>query len=322
MARVELHTHLEGSVTPARLVALAEKHGQPGIPLSCLDPTGSAYRFTGFRGFLDLFKDVTLLLRTPADYHAVTLDLGAQLARDEVAYAEVIVSFGVMQVRDIDPVPVQAAVWAAAQEVQETHGVTMRFLPDAVRQFGLPRARRAWEAAARCGRALGVVGFGLGGDEAAGPAAAFADLCAEVRAQGLGLSLHAGEVTAMGPAGAESVRQAVEDCGAHRIGHGLAAAADPQVMALLAERGVFVELCPRSNVMTGAITRLADHPLRAFLAAGIPCCLNTDDRTLFGLDLPGEYAAAAAALALTDAEAEAMQDQARQAAFHIVPGTQ
>lgn len=322
MPRIELHTHLEGSVTPARLVALAEKYGQPGIPLTCLDKAGTSYRFQGFHGFLDLFKDVTLLLKTPADFHAVTLDLGAQLARDDVEYAEVIVSFGVMQVRDIDPVPVQEAIWGAARQVQENLGVTMRFLPDAVRQFGLPRARRAWEAAARCGRELGVVGFGLGGDEAAGPASGFAELCAEVHAQGLGLSIHAGEVTAMGPAGADSVRQAVEVCGARRIGHGLAAAADPDVMALLAARGVFVEMCPRSNVLTGAIARLEDHPLRAFLAAGIPCCLNTDDRTLFGLDLRGEYAAAAKALALTAAEAASMQAQARQAAFHPVDSSQ
>ncbi len=316
MKRVELHTHLEGSVTPARLVQLAGKYGQPGVPLQCLDEQGRQYRFHGFHGFLDLFKNVTQLLRRPEDYHLITLDLGRQLADDDVEYAEVIVSFGVMQVRQQDPLANQRAIWDAALQVAESHGVTLRFVPDAVRQFGRDAAMRAWEAAATCGRELGVVGFGLGGDETAGPAEDFADLCAEVRGEGLGLSLHAGEVTAMGPAGARSVRQAVEVCGATRIGHGLCAAADPLVMGLLAARGVFVELCPSSNVATGNLDDLARHPLRAFLEAGIPCCLNTDDRTLFGLDLRREYQEAAAVLGLTDSEAQLMQKQARQAAFH------
>jgi adenosine deaminase len=319
VGRVELHTHLEGSVTPARLIKLAEKYGQPGVPVSCLNQDGTEYRFTGFHGFLDLFKDVTSLLKTPADFHAVTLDLGEQLAADQVEYAEVIVSFGVMQIRDIDPQTVQQAVWEAALQVRENLGVVMQFLPDAVRQFGLSRAMRAWESAAICGRHLGVVGFGLGGDETSGPASQFAGLCAEVRGEGLGVSIHAGEVTAMGAKGADSVRQAVEDCGATRIGHGLAAAADPLVMGLLAARQVLVEMCPGSNVQTGAIKTLADHPLRSFLEQGIPCCLNTDDRTMFGLDLNGEYTAAVEAFGLSDEELTLMDRQARQAAFALTP---
>ena len=319
MPLIELHTHLEGSVTPARLVQLADKYGQPGLPLSCLNEVGDAYQFSGFHGFLDLFKKVTLLLKTPADYFAVAQDLGDQLAEDQVGYAEVMLSFGVMQARGIDPLPVQDALWEAAGLVYEKRGVTMRFIPDAVRQLGRDKAMRAWEAAATAGRQLGVVGFGLGGDESAGPAADFSRLFEEVRGEGLGVSIHAGEVTAMGQSGADSVRQAVEDCGATRIGHGLAAAGDPLVMGLLAARGIFVEMCPRSNVMTGAIDCLEDHPLRDFMAAGIPCCLNSDDRTLFGLDLAGEYEAVGAAFNITDEEKSVMVDQARQAAFSEIP---
>ena len=167
-------------------------------------------------------------------------------------------------------------------------------------------------------RGLGVVGFGLGGDETSGPARDFADLCAEVRAEGLGVSIHAGEVTAMGRAAAGSVRQAVEDCGATRIGHGLGAVADPEVMSLLADRQVLVEMCPRSNVLTGAIERLEDHPIRAFLEAGIPCCLNTDDRSLFGLDLAGEYEAAKTVLGIEEEEWALMQKNARKGSFALV----
>ena len=313
--RVELHTHLEGSVTPERLILLAEKYGQSGLLEKCLDAAGTAYVFDGFLDFLVLFKHVTSLFREPSDFHALALDLGDQLAADGVGYAEVSLSYGVMQWRDIDPLAVQRALVEAADEVEETRRVRMRWIPDAVRQWTMDQAWRAWEAAATAGRDLGVVGFGLGGDEAARPAADFAGLFGEVRQEGLGVTIHAGEVPAMGAAAVASIRQAVEDCGADRIGHGLAAPADPLLMAALAARRVFVELCPGSNVATGGLTDFAQHPLRAFLDAGVPCSLNTDDRTLFGLDLTGEYRRAADLLQLTEAEQEGMQKAARGAAF-------
>jgi adenosine deaminase len=319
--RIELHTHLEGSITPSRLVTLSGRHGRPELPSACLDPSGQAFPFDGFHGFLDLYKRVTSVMRTPRDFHDLALDLAAQLRADDVVYAEVSVSYGVLLSRGIDPLPVQAAISEAAAEALEVHGVTMRWLPDAVRQFGLDAAWRAWECAERAGRAQGVVGFGLGGDEANGPAAGFASLFAAVRAAGMGVSIHAGEVTSMGEAARDSIRQAVDDCGATRLGHGLAAAGDPSLLDELAARGIFVELCPRSNVATGALPKLASHPLRAFLDAGVPCCLNTDDRTLFGLDLSGEYAEARNVLELSPVAEARMHLAAAAAAFDTVPRT-
>lgn len=315
LSLVELHTHLEGSLTPQRLIDLCERHGRPGLAARCLTPDGSAYRRGDFAAFLELYRDITSVIRTPADFHALALDLGEQFFDDGVGYAEVSISVGVMLKREIAPAPVFAALAEAAAEVAETRGVTMRWIPDAVRQWGTGEGWRAWEAAHAAGRACGVVGFGLGGDEPNGPAADFAELFAAVKAAGYGVSIHAGEVPAMGEAGRDSIRQAVMGCGADRIGHGLAAAGDPELLALLAERGVCVELCPRSNVATGAIARLADHPLRAFLDAGVPCCLNTDDRTLFGLDLQGEYAAAQRELGLTVDETARLQGCAHDHRF-------
>lgn len=316
--RVELHTHLEGSLTPARLLALAERHGQPGLPAACLDPSGTTYLYEGFADFLRLYRDVTSVLRTPLDFRDVALDLGEQFAADGVVYAEVTVSYGVLLSRDLDPRPIQQALHDVAQEVQETRGIRLRWLPDAVRQWGVDKAWRAWEAAGTCGRELGVVGFGLGGDETNGPAGAFAALFADVAVEGLGITIHAGEVPSMGDDGRRSVREAVEACGALRIGHGVAAAVDPLLLALLAARGVHVEACPRSNLATGAIDRLEDHPLRSFLAAGVSCGLNTDDRGLFDLDLDGEIAAARAAFALTDDEVAGLAASARDAAFDAI----
>lgn len=312
---VELHTHLEGSVKPERLIALAEKHGQTSLPASCLNSEGTAYEFDGFLDFLELFRRVTLLLKTPADFHGVALDLGKTLHDDGVGYAEVSLSYGVMLKRGLDPQSVQQALFEAAHEVFETHGVTLRWLPDAVRQWGLDQGWRAFEEAARAGRQLGVVGFGLGGDESSGPARDFAPLFADVKSEGLGISIHAGEIPSMGSAGADSIRQAVEDCGAQRIGHGLAAAGDPLVMALLKARNVFVELCPGSNLCTGALEQLSDHPLQTFLSEGIPCGLNPDDRSLFGLGMQLELSQAREHLDLQDDQIAMMTQWARQAVF-------
>ena len=211
---VELHTHLEGSLTPGRLISLADRHGRPHLAEECLTDDGSNFRFEGFHGFLDLYRRITSVMRTPADFHAMALDLGEQLQGDGVRYAEITVSFGVLLKRQIDPVAVQKALAEAAAQVSETSGVAMRWIPDAVRQWGTDAAWRAWEAAAHCGKELGVVGFGLGGDETAGPAADFARLFSEVRAEGFGVTIHAGEVPSMGQAARDSIRQAVIACGA------------------------------------------------------------------------------------------------------------
>jgi len=313
---IELHTHLEGSVTPKRLIALCERHGMPNLPRNCLTNDGLAYDFSDFTGFLEIFRNVTLVLRTPADFHQLALDLGDQLAEDEIKYAEVMLSYGVMLRRGLNPLQIQSALFDAAAEIEESRGIVIRWLPDAVRQWGVDEGWRAWEAAATAGRKLGVVGFGLGGDESNGPARDFAQIFSEVKSEGLGVSIHAGEVLAMGPqAAGDSVRQAIEDCGADRIGHGLAAAADDMLLATLAARKILVELCPGSNVRTGALNSLGDHPIQKFLDAGVPCSLNTDDRTLFGCNLRGEVNSVEEELGVTSEQKQNMQVDAWKAVF-------
>jgi adenosine deaminase len=156
----------------------------------------------------------------------------------------------------------------------------------------------------------GVVAFGIGGDEQRGPAELFTEVYREARDLGLHVTAHAGE-----SAGPESIRAAVELLGAERIGHGLTAARDPSVMALLRERRIPLEVCPTSNVCTGLVPSFRDHPLPRFLEAGLVVTLNSDDPGLFGTSLENEYESAAANFELTPEQLARLSENAIRASF-------
>ena len=303
---LELRLHLAGSVSPARLRTLAERHGCPQVPRLCLEDA-DRYCVPGeSAGLRDGLRAVASVLRTPADHREAALDLAAALAGQDVVYAEVAVDYGGLRRRGADPRPVQSALAEAAEEAEASHGVSLRWLPSVDRGAGPDAAWRVLEAACRAGAERGVVGFGLDGEDAAGPAADFAPHVRDARAEGLGVTFFANDVASVRDALALSV---------DRIGPGTGAASDPQLLAMLALSGTFVEFCPGGDVAVGVAARLADHPLRVFLEAGVRGCLNTGDPALLGLELREEYAAAAARCGLTPREADAMRWQALAAAF-------
>ncbi len=298
LPKAELHLHVEGSIRPSTAVELAARHG---VALT-EEEARKRYRYSDFDGFLSAFAWVVSFLREPADYALITRRLAEELLAEGVVYAEVITAVGVMLWQRQDAAANFAAMAEAAREY-ETRGLSIRWLPDAAWQFG-PDA--ALEVARRVVRwkDMGVVGFGMGGDEMMFEFREFRpafDLAAE---HGLRRTAPAGEV---GPPA--KIRDAVELLGAERIGHGIAAIHDRAVADLLIERHIPLEVCPTSNVCTGALAKqlgkpdatLADHPLPRLLAAGVPVTLSTDDPAMFHTDLLSEYAACAAPLGLPPA---------------------
>jgi len=286
MPKAELHLHLEGSIEPATLVELAARHGVTLTP----EEAAARYAFCDFAGFLQAFKWVTTFLHTPADYDLVATHLAEKLLRQNVVYAEVTLSVGVMLRRGQD----MEATFRALQRVTErvrSKGLRWQWVFDAVRQFGPEAALDVARWAARRKRA-GVVAFGMGGDELALPASQFRSVYDYARSEGLHVLVHAGEV-----GGPEAVRDAVELLGAERIGHGLAALHHDSLMAMLAARQIPLELCPTSNLRTGALGRqlgrsaahIEDYPLRTLFDRGIPITLSTDDPAMFQTDLTAEY---------------------------------
>jgi aminodeoxyfutalosine deaminase len=287
LPKAELHLHLEGSIAPATVAALAARHGDIVSPAE----VAARYATPDFVAFIEAYKWVTSYLRVPADYALITRDLAEQLLAQNVVYAEITLSIGVMILRRQDVEANFRAIREAASAFQP-HGLRMQWIFDAVRQFGAGPAMEV----ARCAvdlRGEGVIAYGLGGDELAVPTADFRPVYEFVAAHGLHRVAHAGEI-----GGPESVREAIELLGAERIGPGIAAARDPQLLALLAERAIPLELCPTSNLCTGALARqlavpqaaLSDHPLPQVLRSGVPLSLSTDDPAMFGTTLDGEYA--------------------------------
>lgn len=274
LRKAELHLHLEGSVEPRTLLEI-----QPGLSREEVE---TRYRYDDFHGFLMAFKWVNSFLTGPSHFALITRRLVESLAAQGAVYAEINVSAGVLLWRNL---PIEE-IFPAIAEAAAEGPVRVRFVFDAVRQFGL---EHVWATARQAvkHRHLGVVGFGVGGDEVNGPVAQFREVFEYARANGLRLVPHAGET-----AGPESVWAALE-CGAERIGHGIRSIEDPVLVKHLRDCGIPLEVCISSNVCTGAVSALRDHPVRRLYDAGVPVVLNSDDPAMFRTTLLGEYELAA-----------------------------
>src|SRR5882724_8877818 len=298
LPKAELHLHLEGSIHPATVAALTTRRGAP------LDENQvrERYTYTNFLGFLDTFKWVTSLLIEPKDYALITEDLAEHLLTQNVIYAEVTLSIGVMLLRKQNPQANFEAILEAAVPFK-SRGLTLKFIFDAVRHFGVEAAMRVVEAAEMCASPE-IVAFGIGGDELSIATTDFRPVYQRATDIGLHRLIHAGEV-----GGPEKIREAIELLGVERIGHGIAAINDPALMDILAERQIPLEICPQSNLLTGALARqlnlpeatIEQHPLPKLFRHGIPIVLSTDDPTMFHTTLLNEYQNAAR-MGLSDEE--------------------
>jgi aminodeoxyfutalosine deaminase len=280
LPKAELHLHLEGSIQPSTLLEVRQRHGMDGASLAEVD---QLYNYADFKGFLSAFKDVTGHLRAPEDYELITYRLMERLKLQNVLHAEVIVSVGVCLWREQDFVTIFEGMERGRARGEKDFGISLLWIFDAVRQFGAEKAQSVLDLAIQF-RDRNVVAFGIGGDEIAGPPEWFAGVYARAAEHGLHLTAHAGE-----SAGPESIWGAL-NLKAERIGHGLTAGQDPELIEELAERQVPIEICVSSNLRTGCCADLAQHPVRRYFDAGLMLTVNSDDPAMFRTSLAGEYA--------------------------------
>ena len=305
LPKAEIHVHLEGSIEPATLLELRQRHGEANGTLAEAE---QLYSFTDFNGFLVAFKDVTAHLQTPADYELITYRLMEQLKSQNVLHAEVTVSVGVCLWRKQDFPAIFEGLERGRQRGERDFGVSLLWIFDAVRQFGAEKALRVLDLAIQF-RDRNVVAFGVGGDEIKGPPEMFTEVYARAADHGLHLTAHAGE-----SAGPESIWGAL-NLRAERIGHGLTAGQDSELMEELAERQIPIEVCVTSNVRTGCCAELSQHPVRRYFDEGLMLTLNTDDPAMFRTSLTREYQLVQEHFAFTDDHLRELARNSFEASF-------
>jgi aminodeoxyfutalosine deaminase len=283
--KIELHVHLEATIQPETLLAIAKRNGEV-LPADTVEGLRELFRFRDFDHFIEIWILTTNCLRTEADFRQVVVDYAAEAKRHGAVYLEAIFSPIERTWRGVSWDEIFTGYCDGAQEARELHGVEVRLTPDITRSASLEDAHTLVRHAARY-RDRGIVAVGLGGEEALYPNAPFEPTFRAVRDAGLGSVPHAGEVV-----GPESVWSALEHLAPDRLRHGIRAVEEPALVRELADREIVLDVTPVSNLRTGVVRSLEEHPLPALAAAGVRCSVSTDDPVMFDTDLTREYEAA------------------------------
>ncbi len=322
LPKAELHLHLEGTVDPPTLAELSRRHPTP-LPTTNnryknIEDSGrvfteeearALYEYKNFTDFLWAFKAVTERLRTAEDYELVTYRMMQKLHAQNVLHAEVYISTGVVQWRGQEFAPLFEGAERGRQRGERDFGMSLLWIFDAVRHFGADEARKVVDEAIRL-KERSVVGIGIGGDERRAGPEQFRDVYEHAAQHGLQLTVHAGETV-----GAESIWGALRELKADRIGHGLHAVDDPELVRYLAEKQIPVEVCIISNVTTGCCAAIEQHPVRKLFDGGVQVTLNTDDPDMFRTSLLREYQIAQQVFGFSEDELRELAKNSFHASF-------
>jgi aminodeoxyfutalosine deaminase len=302
LPKVELHVHHVGSASPRIVGELAARHeGTSPVPA---DPEllREYFVFRDFAHFIEVYLSVVDLIRTPDDVAMLTYEIAREMSSQSIRYAELTVTPHSSIRHGIAAEPFCEAIEDARTRALQDFGIELAWCFDIPGEAGVEAAEVTLDAALRV-RPDGLVSFGLGGPEIGVPRAQFAPHFDRARAAGLHSVPHAGEST-----GPETIWEALTHLGAERIGHGIAAARDPELLSHLAGANITLEVCPTSNLRTRSVPSLAEHPLPELVAAGVPVSINSDDPPMFSTTLNNEYLVAAELLGL---DADGIADLAR-----------
>jgi adenosine deaminase len=293
LPKVELHLHLEGAIPHAALWELIQKYGgDPRVPN--LEALPGVFRYRDFPEFIETWIWKQGFVRDMDDYELIGAAVAADLARQRIVYAEAFCTPADGARRGRTAADVTVALRRGLARVPEAE---VGLIADMSRDEGPATAARTLEEVAEVVGEAGVVGIGLGGSEQSFPPEPFEPIYRRARDLGLRTTAHAGEA-----AGPESIWGAIRTLGVERIDHGTRAWEDAELMRYLVERRIPVTSCPGSNLATGVVASLAEHPIRRFVDAGLLVSIGTDDPAMFGLSLAGELAALQRCHGFTDDE--------------------
>ncbi|TIP30200.1 MAG: adenosine deaminase [Mesorhizobium sp.] len=303
--KAELHCHIEGAAAPELVIRQAQKYGKDASPY-IQDGSFVWHDFTSFLAAYDFSSD---LFRTEEDYARLADHYLTSLARDGAIYSEIFTSPDHAGKAGLSPKAYTDALGEGMARAKAKTGIEGRMIVTGVRNAGVESIEQAARFAVRCGHPL-VTGFGVAGDERIGDLEDYVRAFEIAREAGLGITVHAGELM-----GWESVEAALDHIRPARIGHGVRAIENPDLVRRIADAGVVLECCPSSNIALKVFDSFADHPFPALLAAGCKVTLNSDDPPYFGTSLKREYDIAAEHFSMNDKALAAVTRTAIDAAF-------
>lgn len=307
LPKAELHVHHVGSASPRIVSELAARH--PGVVPSDPGELTGYFRFVDFAHFITVYLSVVDLIRDAEDVRTLTYEVAHEMAGQNIRYAELTVSPYTSIVRGIPVEEFMAAIEDARVAAERDSGIVLRWIFDIPGELGLEGAVGTLRAALDHGPST-LIGFGLGGPEIGVPRPQFKPYFDQARAAGLHSVPHAGETT-----GPQTIWDAIQELGAERIGHGTSAAQDPVLLEYLVQHHIAVEVCPTSNIATGAVAVLTEHPLKAMVDAGVAVSINSDDPPMFSTSLNQEYKIAAELLDLDNAGVAGLAKAAVSSSF-------
>jgi aminodeoxyfutalosine deaminase len=283
LPKAELHVHLEGAMPPATLLALARKHGVR-LPADSVEGLREWFRFRDFDHFVEIYLACSGVLREPEDFQRLVGDFAAGQERQNIRHTEVHFTIGTHWLSGLPIDEILDAIAEALEMEQRRRGISIRFIPDIVRDVGARTADPTLDWALEGQKRGFVVALGLTGREAVARSEPFADHFAAAAAAGLHCVAHAGE-----HAGPWSIESVLAACRAERIGHGVRAVEDPALVERLARQRTPLEICPTSNLFLAVAPDYPSHPFDRLRRAGCEVSVNSDDPALFSTDLASEF---------------------------------
>jgi adenosine deaminase len=303
--KAELHCHIEGAASPELVIRQAQKYGADPSPFI----RDGAFVWSDFTSFLAAYDFSASLFRSEDDYARLADHYLTSLARDGAIYSEIFISPDHAEKAGLSPQAYATALGEGMERARARTGIEARMIVIGIRHFGVQAVETAARFAARCRHPL-VTGFGMAGEERFGELEDYVRAFEIAREAGLGITVHAGEL-----AGWESVAAALDFINPSRIGHGVRAIENPDMVKRIAERGVVLECCPGSNVALGVFPSFAEHPFPKLRAAGCKVTLNSDDPPYFRTSLKREYDMAAEHFGMSEKDLAAITRTALEAAF-------
>ena len=309
LPKAELHLHLEGSIHPSVFLELSQKYQTGYDSHTTGEVSQKLFQYENFPDFLATYKVVCEHLREPADYLRILDWLAGYFVRENIWYAEIIYSPAIPWNFGRDGKQILVSLLEKSRKIQSSQGTIIRWILDCVRQYGSESARQTAELGHEF-REQGVVGLGLGGDELSLEMKEYQEVFNWAKAHQLFIHVHAGEI-----GDPQQIWEAVRLLGANRIGHGIQAARDPDLMSYLRDHAIGLDICLTSNLKTGAWTPISENPFGLLFRRGVPVTLNTDDPGLFQVSLSEELQKAVQFFDLEEADVQRILLQGVHSSF-------